>query len=98
MKRTISALAAMWASTGALPQGAPYAGFTEPFRRIDVAAAERGTVAKLCVREGERVTKGQPLAILDKEVLEVSRAIATTAADAKGKLESATAERDVRKT
>jgi RND family efflux transporter MFP subunit len=79
-------------------QGASFDGFTEPNRKIDVAAAETGTVAKLLVQEGDRVTQGQPLATLDNEVLEVSREIASTAVKAKGKLDSATAERDLRKT
>jgi RND family efflux transporter MFP subunit len=82
----------------ALSQAATFEGFTEPNRKIDVAAAETGTVAKLLVREGDHVTRGQPLALLDNDVLEVSREIAATAVQAKGKLESAGAERDVRRT
>jgi RND family efflux transporter MFP subunit len=78
--------------------GASFDGFTEPFRKIEVAAAETGTVAQVLVHEGDRVTKGQALATLDNEVLEVSREIATATMQAKGKLDSAVAERDLRKT
>ncbi len=78
--------------------GDSFDGFTEPFRKIEVAASESGTVAQLLVHEGDRVTKGQALATLDNEVLEVSREIATATIQAKGKLDSAVAERDLRKT
>ncbi len=78
--------------------GASFDGFTEPFRKIEVAASETGTVAQLLVHEGDRVTKGQALATLDNDVLEVSREIATATVHAKGKLDSAVAERDLRKT
>jgi RND family efflux transporter MFP subunit len=78
--------------------GASFDGFTEPFHKIEVAAAETGIVAQLLVHEGDRVTKGQALATLDNDVLEVSREIATANVHAKGKLDSAVAERDLRKT
>jgi RND family efflux transporter MFP subunit len=81
-----------------LAAGVTFDGFTEPFRKIEVAASEPGTVAQLLVHEGDRVTKGQALATLDNDVLEVSREIAAASARAKGKLDSAEAERDLRKT
>ena len=83
---------------GAAACGASFDGFTEPFRKIEVAASETGTVAQLLVHEGDRVTKGQALATLDNDVLEVSREIAAANAQAKGKLDSAVAERELRKT
>jgi RND family efflux transporter MFP subunit len=52
----------------------------------------------LLVHEGDRVTKGQALATLDNDVLAVSREIALANVQAKGKLDSAAAERDLRKT
>jgi len=82
----------------AMASGASFDGFTEPFRKIEVAASETGTVAQLLVHEGDRVTKGQALATLDNDVLEVSREIATANVHATGKLESAVAERKLRKT
>jgi len=78
--------------------GASYDGFTEPFRKIEVAASETGTVAQLLVHEGDHVTKGQALATLDNDVLQVSREIATANVHATGKLASAVAERELRKT
>jgi RND family efflux transporter MFP subunit len=81
---------------GALAAGA-IEGFTEPNRRIDVAPAETGTIATLAVREGERVHRGQQLASLDCDVLQVSLDIARSGMTACGRRNSAVAERDVRK-
>ncbi len=78
--------------------GASFDGFTEPFRKIEVAASETGTVAQLLVHEGDQVARGQVLATLDNDVLEVSREIAAANVQAKGKLDSAVAERDLRET
>jgi RND family efflux transporter MFP subunit len=75
-----------------------FEGFTEPYRKIEVAAAETGTVERLLVREGDHVAKGQTLATLDSEVLVVSKEIATANDQARGKLNYAQAERDLRKT
>ena len=74
-----------------------FEGFTEPYRKIEVAAAEAGVVEKLSVREGDRVAKGQTLATLDTDVLVVSQKIATANTEARGKLDFAQAERDLRK-
>lgn len=71
-------------------------GFSEPFRRIDLAAAEPGILTKLFVIEGEKVKAGQLLALLDREVLEISAKIAERAKDSRGRLQAATAERDQR--
>ena len=99
MTRTISLLiSVLVCGLTSLAFGVSFDGFTEPNRKIDVAAAETGTVDKLLVHEGDRVSRGQPLALLDNEVLEVTREIANTAVQARGKLDSATAERDLRRT
>lgn len=71
-------------------------GFTEPYRKIDVAPAETGTITTVSVREGERVKRGQQLASLDSDVLAVSLAIAKAGMEACGKLKSAAAERNLR--
>lgn len=73
-------------------------GFTEPFRRIDVAPAETGAISELVVHEGDRVSKGQLLATLDVDVLVVTREIALKSRDAHGKRDAAEAERDLRRT
>ena len=70
--------------------------FTEPYRKIDIAPPETGTLSKLLVREGDRVQAGQVLASLDCEMLEVSLEIAKAAMEARGQLESALAERKMR--
>ncbi len=99
MNRFLSCFALGFAALqSAAACGASFDGFTEPFRKIEVAASETGIVARLLVREGDRVNKGQALATLDNEVLAVSREIATATIQAKGKLDSAAAERDLRKT
>jgi len=71
--------------------------FTEPYRKIDVAPPEPGLVATLSVQEGDRVKKGQLLAALDCDLLLVSLQIAKTGMESHGRLDSATAERDLRK-
>jgi RND family efflux transporter MFP subunit len=91
-----AAFAAAWAF-GPAAVGAPFDGFTEPYRKIEVSAAETGTVAKILVQEGDKAAKGQTLATLDNDVLDVTREIAEANVQAKGKMDSAAAERDLRK-
>lgn len=71
--------------------------FTEPFRKIDVAPAEPGTISELRVREGDTVTKGQLLAGLDRDALLVQLEMSRAAMEAHGKLDSAQAEFALRK-
>src|SRR5262245_52249775 len=71
-------------------------GFTEPFRNVDLAPSEPGILAKLLVEEGAAVTKGEPLAVLDTQVLEIALKIARQAMQSKGKLNAAKAERDLK--
>lgn len=78
-------------------QGTEVDGFTEPFRTIDVAAAEAGIITKLAVQEGDEVQAGQVLATLDKEVHLALLAIAEQAKEAQGRLESAVADLELRK-
>lgn len=66
--------------------------FTEPYRSIDVSAAEMGTLSTLEVREGDRVSKGEVLARLNDEVLQASLELASKSMEARGKLNSAMAE------
>ena len=66
--------------------------FAEPYRRIDVAAAESGIVLKLHVKEGDHVAADQPLADLDQDVLKASLEIARAHKDADSSLLSAQAE------
>lgn len=71
-------------------------GFTEPYRSVDVAAVEIGIIAEMKVREGDVVSKGQVLATLDNELQKALLAIAQENVDARGRLESARAERALR--
>ena len=54
-------------------------------------------LVKLAVREGEAVRRGQLLGTLDHELLVVALRIATLQKDARGELDTATAEVDIRK-
>ncbi|MEL6107889.1 MAG: efflux RND transporter periplasmic adaptor subunit [Planctomycetota bacterium] len=66
--------------------------FTEPYRRVDVPAAEIGVIHSIVVNEGDTVAKGQLVAKLDDEVLRNSLEIARTAKDATGSLQAALSE------
>ena len=66
--------------------------FTEPYRSIEVSAAEMGTLSQLDVREGDSVEKGEVLARLNDEVLQASLTMASKGMEARGKLNSAMAE------
>lgn len=72
-------------------------GFTEPYRTIDVAAAETGVITAIAVREGETVRQGQTLATLDMEVFLATLQIAKLSMEARGKLGAAQAELELRK-
>ena len=47
----------------------PY-GYTEPYRTIEISCSEPGILAKIHVKEGQRVKKDQILAELDNRVLQ----------------------------
>lgn len=66
--------------------------FSEPYRSIEVAAGEMGTLAELLVDEGDFVQQGDIIAKLDESVLAASRLIAQNSLQARGKLNSAEAE------
>ncbi len=67
-------------------------GFTEPWRSIDIAAPEMGTLSSILVEEGQRVESNMILARMHEEVLEASLAMANESQQAAGKLNSARAE------
>lgn len=72
-------------------------GFTEPFRKVDVAPSEPGMLDKLLVREGDRVSKEQVVARLDSDVLAVMLESAQATLAATGRHDSAVAESALRK-
>lgn len=66
--------------------------FIEPYRSIDVAAAESGIIIGLHVKEGQKVEKDQPLAELNQDVLKVSVDIAKSHSEAVSAIRAAEAE------
>lgn len=66
--------------------------FTEPYRQIQVAAAEMGVLAEILVAEGDSVAAQQTLARLDDGVLEKSLDVARSAKNATGSLRAALSE------
>lgn len=66
--------------------------FIEPYRDIDVASSEMGSLVFLNVKEGDRVTRGQVLGGLDESVLQAALEVAKKAKDSRGRLNSAQAE------
>ena len=66
--------------------------FTEPFLRVDVSVDEPGVIAKINVKPGELVRKGDALFSLDTSVLEANLAMARQKASAEGAIQAAQAE------
>ena len=75
----------------------PYEGFTQPYRTIQVAAGDSERVVVVHVKDGQSVRKGQPLLDLDTSILEASRKVARSDADATAKIEALRVELGVRK-
>jgi membrane fusion protein (multidrug efflux system) len=71
-------------------------GFTEPFRKIELAPAEPGVLASRMAKEGDLVEAGQLLGTLDSDVLQISLKISKQVLASHGKLAAAKAERDLR--
>ena len=67
-------------------------GFTEPFRSIELAASEMGTLSSIDVAEGDQVQAGAILGRLNEDVLQASRLMASEAVASQGKLNAAMAE------
>jgi len=59
-------------------------GLTEPFRRIELAAAETGLITDINVHEGQHVTEDEVLAKLDDLVLQAALKVAAAQKDATG--------------
>lgn len=92
--RTVAGrLAVLWCVFRAISlPGAEVAGFTEPYRDVDVAASEMGRLVTITVSEGQRVTAGQVLARLDDDVLRATVEVARANRESAGRLEAAEAE------
>ena len=72
-------------------------GFTEPYKTVEVAAAETGTIKSIDVQEGDVVKEGQVLARLDDDVYQALLAIAKEAYHNQAALKSAQAELNMRR-
>jgi RND family efflux transporter MFP subunit len=83
--------------SGVMSRAAEFDGFTEPYRKVNVASVETGTIKTLEVREGVRVEKGQVLARLDDDLYLALVAIADESMRAHGALKSAQAEGEMRR-
>jgi len=73
----------------ALAKATDISAFIEPYRDIDVATSEMGTLAYLNVKEGDHVTRGQVLGGLDEDVVRANLEVAQKAKEARGRLVSA---------
>jgi RND family efflux transporter MFP subunit len=72
-------------------------GFTEPYKTVEVAAVETGTIKSIDVKEGDLVNEGQVLAQLDDDVYQALLAIAEQAMRGQSALKSAEAELAMRR-
>ncbi len=80
-----------------LGRGGEFDGFTEPYRTVNVASVETGTIKSMEVREGASVDKGQVLARLDDDLYVSLVAIADESMRARGALKSAEVELTMRR-
>ena len=72
-------------------------GFTEPYRTVDVAAREMGIITAINVRVGDAVEQGDVTATLDDDIHQLLVESARAKMTARGRLESARAELELRK-
>lgn len=84
-------------SLASATHGAELEGFTEPYRSIDVAVDEAGTIEEVLIREGEVVAAGQPLVRLNSEIHHALLAIAEQNMQAVGRLDAAEADLRLRR-
>lgn len=80
-----------------MANGQEVTAYTEPYRSVDISAAEMGTLADLNVVEGQYVKSGEVIARLDDSLLKASLKIAECSATAQGRLNSALAELKMQK-
>ncbi len=71
-------------------------GFTSPYRSVDVAAPEVGTIEDIPVKQGQLVKKGDVLAVLDREVLVASLEMAKAKASGYAKRDAARIELELK--
>lgn len=91
------AIAMLMACQNAHGQDAGIDGFTEPFKKIDLASDESGAINQLNFEAGDRVTQGDVVAQLDARVQQLQLEVATQLADAKSQLIAAEKTHEKRK-
>ena len=75
----------------AVPAAAPVGCLIEPHRTADIGSPVVGVIEQVLVDRGDRVAKGQPLAMLRADVEKMSVAVAQSRAQAVGELQAAEA-------
>ena len=78
------------------PTQQSYEGFTEPIRKIEVAASESARVADAVVKRGAVVKKGDVLMQLDTKLLEASLRVAQAKASASARIDALRIEQEIR--
>jgi RND family efflux transporter MFP subunit len=96
VRRNVVALIGAWLLCATPAMAVEVHGFLEPFRTVDVATAETGIIMQLNVRVGNKVAAGDVIASLDDDIHELLVASAAAKMKAKGRLESAQAELQLR--
>lgn len=94
--RRIAVLTALLIIPGSQAFADEIQSFTEPFRTINLAAAEAGIVIGIHIEEGDAVDKDQALADLNQDVLQAGVEIARSHRDAVSGLKSAESELKLR--
>lgn len=73
------------------PSGRRFTGYTEPIRRIRVAASESGKIDAVEIKLGDRVSPGDLLVRLDSNILEATRRVAVAKHESSAQLDAAKA-------
>lgn len=71
-------------------------GFTEPYKTVDISIGEPGVIREIAVKPGQAIKKGDVIVRLDTSVLEATLAMAKQKAAARGSIEAAEAELQLR--
>jgi len=91
MKYTLFVLVAILAEP-AISNAKTIEGFTRPYETVNLAAPEAGIIQTLQAKQGDTVSAGQAVALLDNAVLRVSLEAARAKADSKGPVLAAEAD------
>ncbi|MEL6104866.1 MAG: efflux RND transporter periplasmic adaptor subunit [Planctomycetota bacterium] len=82
---------------GNVSQSSRFTGYTEPIRRIQVAASESGKIDAIEIKLGDRVSSGDLLVRLDSNILDATRRVALAKYESSAQLEAAKAKSDQKK-